>query len=88
MTYEQLIESMTPDMHVSLKRAVEIGKWPDGRRLTPEQREICMRAVIAYDLSCKPEDERVGFIDRRKPDGTVHGSDPLEPQILKVLGDA
>ncbi|MGB0664152.1 MAG: YeaC family protein [Pontibacterium sp.] len=87
MTYEQLIAAMTPDMHASLKRAIELGKWPDGRVLTKEQKDICMRAVIAYDVSTKPEEERVGFIDRRKPDGSQHGSDPLAPQTLKILGD-
>jgi len=29
MNYEELIQAMTPDMHQSLKRAVELGKWPD-----------------------------------------------------------
>jgi len=87
MTYEQLIAAMTPDMHKSLKTAVELGKWPDGRKLTDEQRQICMRAVIAYDVENLPEDQRIGFIDRRKQDGSMHGADPLEPQPLKILTD-
>jgi len=85
MNYEQLIESMTPEMHRSLKLAVEIGKWPNGERLSDEQRTLCLRAVIAYDQSRLPESERTGYIDRSKPDGTQHGSDPLQPQPLKIL---
>ncbi len=87
MTYEELIQAMTPDMHASLKRAVELGKWPDGRRLTPEQKDICLRAVIAYDLEHKPTEERVGFIDRTKKDGTQHGKDPLAADTIKILTD-
>lgn len=84
MTYEQLIAAMTPDMHRSLKRAVELGKWPNGERLSDEQRSTCLRAVIAYDQRL-PESERTGFIDRTRPDGTRHGQDPLAPETLKIL---
>ncbi|MFC6668846.1 YeaC family protein [Marinobacterium aestuariivivens] len=84
MNYEQLIESMTPEMHRSLKRAVELGKWPNGERLSEEQRSISLRAVIAYDQRL-PEDERTGYIDRTRPDGSQHGADPLQPQTLKII---
>jgi len=87
MTYEQLIQAMTPEMHQSLKRAVELGKWPDGRKLTPEQKDICLRAVIAYDVENKPEEERVGFIDRTKQDGSQHGKDPLAADTIRILTD-
>ncbi|MDF2182753.1 DUF1315 family protein [Neptuniibacter sp. CAU 1671] len=87
MNYEELIQNMTPEMHQSLQRAVELGKWPDGRKLTQEQREICLRAVIAYDYQKKPAKDRVGFIDRTRPDGTQHGSDPLAPDVIKILKD-
>lgn len=88
MTYEELIVAMTPDMHASLKQAVELGKWPDGKRLSVEQRDICMRAVIAYDMENLPQEDRVGYIDRTKKDGSQHGRDPLAPQTLKILSDA
>lgn len=48
MNYERMIETMTPEVYASLKQAVELGKWPNGQRLTPEQRETSLRAVIAY----------------------------------------
>lgn len=87
MNYEDLIQAMTPDMHASLSRAVELGKWPDGRKLSQEQKDICLRAIITYDHKNKPESERVGFIDRSKKDGSQHGSDPLAPQTIKILTD-
>lgn len=86
MTYEELIQAMTPEMHKGLKTAIELGKWPDGRKLSSQQREICMRAVINYDQQL-PEADRVGFIDRTKKDGSQHGSDPLAPQTIKILTD-
>nr|WP_067292820.1 DUF1315 family protein [Marinobacterium profundum] len=85
MNYEQLIETMTPEIHRSLKLAVEIGKWPNGERLSAEQRTLCLRAVIAYDQNRLPESERTGFIDRTRPDGAQHGSDPLQPQTIKII---
>ena len=63
LDYRQMIEAMTPEMYRSLKAAVELGKWPDGRRLTPEQREESLQAVIAWGERHLSEQERVGYID-------------------------
>jgi len=87
MDYQQLIAQMTPQMHRALKTAVEIGKWPNGERLSDEQRQICLRAVIHYDQQL-PEAQRTGFIDRTKGDGSQHGSDSLEPQVLNILSSS
>jgi len=62
MDFQQLIESITPEIYNNLKAAVELGKWPNGTRLTPEQREHSIQAVIAYDTRHKDEGERVGYI--------------------------
>lgn len=64
MEFEQLIAHITPDIHRSLQRAIEIGRWPDGRRLTDEQRALSLQAVIAYEQRNLPETERTGYIDR------------------------
>ncbi len=88
MTFDKMIETMSPEVYQSLRRAVELGKWPNGQRLTQEQRETSLRAVIAYEhKQGVSEEQRVGFIDRTRPDGTQHGSDPLQPQVLKILAD-
>lgn len=63
-TFEQLLAGMTPEIHASLKQAIELGKWPNGERLTAEQVELCLQAVIAWDLRNLPEHERVAYIDR------------------------
>ncbi len=65
MNYLELIESMTPEVYESLKRAVELGKWPDGRRLSAEQREECLQAIIAWGNLNLPEEQRVGYMSQR-----------------------
>lgn len=70
MTYDELIQRLDPGVYQSLKRGIELGKWPDGRPVTKEQRAICMEAVLYYERTHNiPEEERVGYIDRRKSDG-------------------
>lgn len=63
-TFDDLLAGMTPEIHQSLKLAVELGKWPNGDRLSPEQVELCLQAVIAWDIKHLPETERVAYIDR------------------------
>ncbi len=76
--YRNLIEQMTPEVYRNLQRAVELGKWPDGRALTAEQKATCMQAIIAWGESHLPEQERVGFIDRGHKDGdTCDDPQPL-----------
>lgn len=71
MDYQQMITSMTPDMYRRLRLAVELGKWPDGQVLTPEQRENALQAVIAWGEQNLPEEQRVGYIDRGHKAGDV-----------------
>ena len=72
MTYEELIERLDPNVYRSLRQSIELGKWPDGRKLTPEQREISLEAVIYYEnLHNIPEQERVGYLDRGEKAGTA-----------------
>ncbi len=76
MDFQHLIANITPEIYASLKRAVEIGRWPDGRRLTAEQRELSLQAVIAWEANHLPETERTGYIDRgSKAEGEVCGDD-------------
>ncbi len=85
MDYLQLIETMTPAIYKSLKRSVEIGKWPDGKALTPEQRREALQAVIAWGKLHLPESEQVGFIDKGHKAGESC-DDPVET-TLKWKGE-
>lgn len=61
-SFVELIRNITPDVYESLKLAVEIGKWPDGRKLTQEQKELSLQAMIAWELQNLPEDQRTGYM--------------------------
>ena len=74
-----MIEAMTPDMYQRLKTAVELGKWPDGRQLTPEQRQHSLQAVIAWGEKYLPESERVGYIDKGHKGGEICDDPGPEP---------
>ena len=65
-TVDELVESLTPDMVNDLKRAIELGKFPDNRAVSDEQRELMIEATILYDALKLPEEERTGFIHRKK----------------------
>lgn len=72
MTYDELIERLDPNVYRSLRQSLELGKWPDGRKLSREQREITLQAVIYYeDLHKVPAEERTGYIDRGSKAGTA-----------------
>ncbi len=65
-SFEELLSSITPEVHSKLKQAIELGRWENGERLSKEQVELCMQAVIAYDEIHLNEEEKVGYIDRSK----------------------
>jgi uncharacterized protein YeaC (DUF1315 family) len=58
----EAIGNITPEIYQSLKLAVEIGKWPDGRKLTQEQKELSLQAMIAWEQHNLPEEERTGYM--------------------------
>jgi uncharacterized protein YeaC (DUF1315 family) len=56
---DALVEAMTPTIYENLKTAVELGKWGDGARLSLEQVESCLQAIILYETKNLPESERI-----------------------------
>ncbi|ASJ88892.1 YeaC family protein [Pseudomonas aeruginosa] len=58
----EVASTITAEVYASFKLAVEIGKWPDGRKLSLEQKELCLQAMIAYELKHLPEDQHTGFM--------------------------
>ena len=65
-TVNELVESLTPSMVSDLKQAIELGKFRDGRVVSREQKELMTEATILYDALKLPEEERTGFIHRKK----------------------
>lgn len=48
MNIDEIISNMTPDIYQRLLTAVELGKWPDGVALTPEQKENSLQLVMLW----------------------------------------
>ena len=63
-SFEDLIATMTPEICDNMRRAVELGKWPDGRVLSKEQREMCMQDVLTWEAKHLPEEQRTGYMEQ------------------------
>lgn len=64
MNIDDLIANMTPQIYQNMKDALELGRWGDGRALTPEQKEFTLEAMIRYEhMNNIAETERVGYVD-------------------------
>ncbi|MGI2028462.1 YeaC family protein [Endozoicomonas acroporae] len=86
MQLDAFLEKMTPAIHQALKLALELGKWPDGRAMTEEERDVSLQAVIVYEHEHLPESQRVGYMPGKcKSGGTSskEGSSAEEATILR-----
>ena len=64
MTVQELIQSLTPEIYMNMKRSLELGRWPDGRSLNKEQKALCMEALLHYEVEHNvPEQERIGYME-------------------------
>ncbi|MDN3520075.1 YeaC family protein [Halomonas ramblicola] len=87
MTFERMIQQMTPTIYASLKQAVALRKWPDGRLLTPEQTELCLEAVMRYEHENQvPEEQRVGYLEQRTCGGASSGAG-VSPELAGLARD-
>ncbi len=86
MDYQQLLDSLTPEILQNLKRAVEIGKWPNGTPLTVDQRHTCLQAIIAYEAKNLPPEQRTGYVPPKDACASSSNADSPEndePSPLK-----
>jgi len=81
-SFEDLIATMTPEICDNMRKAVELGKWPDGRTLSKEQRELCMQAVLAWEAQNLPEEQRTGYMEQ----ACKGGKDEVEEQPVTLRG--
>ena len=82
MEYNQLISQLTPEIYLSLKTAIEIGKWPDGRVLTKDQKVSCMEAILCYQSMKLDSQQHSGYM----PDQCASSSAPnkTDEQVIKI----
>ncbi|MCB1657177.1 MAG: DUF1315 family protein [Moraxellaceae bacterium] len=68
-TVAAMLAALNPEIVANFKQAIALGKWADGRRLSEEQKETCMQAVLLWEMQHLPEQERTGYIHKAKKDG-------------------
>ncbi|WP_345415751.1 YeaC family protein [Halioxenophilus aromaticivorans] len=78
---QNLLESLTPEIVQNFRRAIEIGKWPNGVALTKEQKATCMQAVIAYEAKHLPPEQRTGYVPPKQPCADEHSHAPSETPL-------
>ena len=61
MDIKQLVNSITPEVYANLKYSIEIGKWPDGKVMSEEQKALSIQAIIAYE-AILPAEQRSGYL--------------------------
>jgi len=62
MQFEDVATNLTVDVYKNLKTAVEIGRWPDGRIVSKQQRQICLEAILCYEVQHLPPEQRTGYL--------------------------
>ncbi|MDX1451809.1 MAG: DUF1315 family protein [Oleiphilaceae bacterium] len=89
MKFEDLAQQLDPEIYERFKQALALGKWPDGRVLTPEQKEICMQSVMLYEAKHGvPETERLGYVDTERKQsscGSDHGDESGDSDTIRIL---
>ncbi len=67
MKFEDAAEAIPKEIYEKFKLAIELGKWPDGRTLSREQKELCLQAVMLYEVKHGLEESsRTGYVDTTK----------------------
>lgn len=84
-TFIEAIENITPEIYENLKRAVELGKWGDGRKLTVEQKETCMAAMIAWEIRNLPEEQRTGYMGGQECASKSKNAAPIDTSLFEPV---
>ena len=62
MSVANILASMTPEVYAKLCTAVELGRWENGVKLTPAQKDSALQAVMLYQskFNSDPEHFTIG----------------------------
>ena len=61
-SFTEQAQALDEQAYQALKQSLELGKWPNGERLTAAQKEICMQTIISYETLHLPEEQRAGYM--------------------------
>lgn len=62
MQLTDFVGKVTPVVYRTLKQSVELGRWPNGNKLSDQEREASLQALIAWEHEHLPEDQRIGYM--------------------------
>lgn len=80
MELAAFLENMTPAIHQALRQSLELGKWPDGRKMTEQERDAGLQAIIVYEHEHLPENQRIGYMPQSCKSGKA---EKTEETILR-----
>jgi len=86
MNFEDAAEAINPEVYGRFKLAIELGRWPDGRSLSKDQKEICLQAVMLYEAKHDvDESQRIGYVDSSKKTSPCGPKDSDDTSTVKIL---
>ncbi|WP_018014641.1 YeaC family protein [Teredinibacter turnerae] len=80
MNPEDILKNLTPEIVARFRSAIETGRWPNGDKLTAEQRNTCMEAVIVYEHHTLPPEQRTGYVPPKATPCKTDDEQPLSWQ--------
>lgn len=83
--FVQTVQTLDRGTIEALREAVALGRWPNGTRLTAEQRGLCLEAVLAWEHRHLPPEEHTGYVPSPKD---ACGSEPETPAALRWMDEA
>lgn len=88
MAYQGFAGRLSRVQYEALKRALELGRWPDGRPLSSEQKAHCMAAIIHWEARHLTAEERTGHIDTGRKRRGQSCDDTQVVTVTDQAGDA
>ncbi len=87
MDYSQTVANLNPDVVKKLKTAIELGRWENEEKLTSEQVESAMQAVMLWEARNVGNKEGVPFAVGAKGELHTGKGGTYEPSLDSITGD-
>lgn len=72
MQKEAVLAALNAQIVDKFRRAIEIGRWENGDKLSDAQRQTCMQAVLIWEHERLPVHERTGYIPKKDAHAHAH----------------
>jgi len=82
--FAEQAKALDADLIARFRRAIEIGRWPDGRVLSDSQREVVMQALIVYEEEKVAPAERTAVMPDQCQSKSVFSEDRVDISGLGI----